>query len=121
MVAGYETARTRRQLSLPRQRLLQVMQTYGFCRLRQLKVRAGEPILDESVVVIHDLKIGGSNGPRPERSLGDFVLKDEHLELFGLLDEIGDGEIEELEVKFGLPCRMFVKRRLALGTRPAGN
>src|SRR4051794_10700434 len=88
-------------LSPARQRLVRLMQTYNFCRLRRLKVRGGEPILDADVELVHDLKLGGDNGPRPELALDDFTLRDEHRSLFRLLDELGDADVEEIQVRYG--------------------
>jgi len=49
-----------------------------------------------------------ANHPRPERSAPDFLLKDQVVDLMRLFDELVDGTIEVLEVKHGLPFRVFV-------------
>ena len=54
------------QLSRPRMKLIELMQLVNFGRMKQLKIRQGEPVFDPAPTVIQDLKIGGSNDPRME-------------------------------------------------------
>ena len=82
------------------------MQRIDFGKIEGLIVRDSEPILDPLPRIICDVKLGTKNGPRPEASLDDFVLKDEVIELFAQFDAL-DGEILiSLEVKHGLPFRI---------------
>lgn len=104
---------TKRQLSSPRQHLLELMQKMNFCRIQGLEIRQGEPVLSPAPVVIQDLKIGGNNDPRVEIHLRDYALKQAHLELFQHFDEIKDGVIDELEVRHGLPQMVRIKRAVA--------
>jgi hypothetical protein len=105
--AHQDTARpTKRSLSKARQRLVEVMQEMGFGRIEGLVVRQGEPILEPVPRVVLEIKFGGENGPRPERSATDFPLKARVTELFREFDRLGDLTVEILEVKHGLPFRM---------------
>jgi hypothetical protein len=104
--AGYRKS----QLSPNRQRLLAVMQQHNFCKILQLHVSDGEPVFDPDPTVIQDLKIGGNNDPRIEIHLRDYVLKQAHVELFQHLDELRDGIVDELEVRYGLPQQLKIKR-----------
>lgn len=99
--------------SMPRQRLLALMQRLNFCRIQQLQILRGDPVFDPPPAVFHELKIGGHNDPRVEIHLRDFTLKQAHVELFQHFDEIKDGTIDELEVRFGLPQMLKVKRSVA--------
>ena len=65
--------------------------------------------------IIREVKFGGQNGPRDERSLDDFRLKAQIIELFDELDRLGDGVIDVLTIKHGLPFNMHVN--LAAGAR----
>lgn len=96
------------QLSDPRRRLIESMQELGFGRVERLPVRAGEPVLDPPPTIVREVKFGSENGPRHERSLPDFTLKTQIIELFDELDRLGDGVIEVLTVKHGLPFNMHV-------------
>ncbi|NLY01553.1 MAG: hypothetical protein GXY83_36140 [Rhodopirellula sp.] len=98
-------------LSPGRRRLLEMMQALNFGRIEQLAVAGGEPIFHPPPKVSRELKFGAENGPRPELSLDDFVLKAEVRALFDAITEIGDGVIERIEVRHGLPFRMIVAER----------
>lgn len=100
-------ATTKSTLSPARRRLLELMQELGFGHIENLVVRGGQPVFHPEPRVVYEVKFGGENGPRPERAAADFRLKTQHLELFEQLDALGDATIEKLEVKHGLPFRLF--------------
>jgi hypothetical protein len=99
---------SKHQVSPCRARLLELMQALNFGRIERLPVRAGEPVLDPLPTIVREVKFGGENGVRDERSLGDFVLKDQVVELFKELDRLRDGLIDVLTVKRGLPFNMHL-------------
>ena len=101
---------TKQQLSPARQRILQLMQKFSFCSIRDLQIRGGDPTFSPPPTIIQDLKLGSDNDPRPQLYMRDFQLKAEHLELFTVMDEVQNGCIEEICVKYGLPWRLSVKR-----------
>lgn len=105
--------RSKRDLSTYGTRLIELLQRINFGRLEGLQVRNGEPILKSSPVVIREHKFGGDNGIRPELAAGDFLLKQQVVELFDYFDELQNGVIDVLEIKPGLPFRMIVKEVLA--------
>ncbi len=92
----------------PRKRLLELMQSINFGRLENLAIRAGDPVLDPLPRVVREIKFGGENGPRPELDAGNFLLKAQVVDLFQYFDELGNGTIDVLEIKHGLPFRMIV-------------
>ena len=47
--------------------------------------------MDPPPRLVREHKFAGENGPRPEAGRPDFALKAQHLDLMGLLDEVGDG------------------------------
>jgi len=102
--------------SLPagRQRLLEMMQALNFGRIEHLSVADGEPVFHPPPKVTREVKFGADNGPRPELSLDDFVLKAEVHELFDAINEIGNGIIERIEIRHGLPFRMIVAESCGL-------
>jgi|SRR5580704_761643 hypothetical protein len=94
-------------LSAPQKRLLETLQKTNFGRIEGLTIRAGEPTFDPMPRIVKDVKLGApDNGARPEALAADFVLKREHIELFETLARVGDGVIECLEIKAGLPFRI---------------
>src|SRR5262249_50278609 len=90
-------------LSPARRRLVELMQDINFGRIERLQIRGGDPVLKPAPRVVRDWKFGGENGPRPERQSDDFALKQRLLDLFAMLDHVGDTVIDVLEVKHGLP------------------
>ena len=101
---------TKAQLSEPRRRLVEMMQQMCFGRIDGLTVRDGEPVFDPRPRLIRDIKLGGETSPRPESSHEEFALKSQVVELFDHLTDIGDGVVQSIEIKHGLPFRLIVER-----------
>ena len=95
-----------RTLPRDRRRLVELMQWINFGRIEGLIVRGGQPVLDDPAPkVFREVKFGGDNGPRPEAGAGEFARKAQVVELFEHFDRLGDGRVEVLTVKHGLPLR----------------
>jgi len=103
-----KTGLAKASLPEPRRRLVELMQSVNFGRIENLPVRGGQPVLDPPPRVVREIKIGGDNGPRAELGTSNFLLKEQVVELLRCLSEIGDGRIDVLEVKHGLPFRLLV-------------
>jgi hypothetical protein len=99
---------SKHDLSARRAGLLELMQAINFGRIEGLAVLDGEPVLDPPPRVIREVKFGGENGPRPELDAGNFLLKTQVVELFQHFDHLGDGTIDVLEIKHGLPFRLIL-------------
>jgi hypothetical protein len=97
------------QLSLPRQDLVRRCQRIGFGRINGLVVADAEPAFAATTVILVDVKLDGEEYRRPEQDLPDFALAHEVVRLFSMLDEIGSGIIEHIEVRAGLPRRLIVR------------
>jgi hypothetical protein len=97
-------------LSEQRRGLLEMMQRVNFGRIEGLVVRNGEPVFDPGPRIIREIKLGGENSPRPELDRVDFGLKPQVIELFQHLNELGNGAIECLDVKHGLPFRLVIEQ-----------
>ncbi len=100
--------------SLPsaRRQLLNLMQQLNFGRIEQLTVRAGQPVLEPPPRIIRERKFGGEDGPRQEQQLDDFALKVQAIELFEEFDRLGNGVIESLTIKHGLPFSLHMNYRV---------
>lgn len=103
-----DRSQTMQDLPTRCRRLVAAMQRLNFGVIESLPVRGGEPHLDPPVRLIREHKLGGENGPRPESSLEDFVLKAEVLELLAEIKRLGDGVIDRIEVRHGLPFRLVI-------------
>jgi hypothetical protein len=100
---------TKSALSAPRKRLVEGMQEMNFGHYVGLVVRNGDPVFDPPPRQVFEVKFGATNGPRPEHRADDFLLKAQVVELFQHFDRLGDGVVESLEVKNGLPFRMLIR------------
>ncbi len=100
-------------LSPGRKRLLEIMQGLNFGRLESVTLRAGEPCFDPLPSVVREIKFGADNGPRHELRFDDFLLKKQVLEFLAYLDHLGDGTIDLIEIKHGLPFRMILAEKSA--------
>jgi hypothetical protein len=97
------------ELSAPRQVLIRLCQRLGFGSIRGLEVRDREPIFGPEAEVVFDLKLDRDDVPRPEQDLSDFLICDEIRRLFSMLDDFVNGTIEQIEVRTGVPRRVFIK------------
>ena len=100
-------------LSPAGERLVRLMQELNFGQVRDLVVRDGDPVFDPPPRVVREVKFGGENGPRPETAKGDFALKAQVREMLAQLEALGDGVVECIEVKHGLPFKMTVEEDAA--------
>lgn len=91
-----------------RRRLIHLMQQISFGRIESLQIRDGDPVLDPLPRIVREVKFAGDNGPRLEADIGDFTLKRQVQDLLAQLDRIGNGVIDVLIVKHGLPFSMQV-------------
>lgn len=103
----------KRDLSTSQIVLVRLMEKINFGRIERLIVRNGEPQLEPRPTIIREIKLAGENGPRPELDAGDFLLKQQVVELFAHFDELQDGVIDVLEIRHGLPFRMIVTEEAA--------
>jgi hypothetical protein len=98
-------------LTPQRRCLLKTMQNVNFGRILNIEVRDGEPRFTSLTRIERLVRFGGDNQPRPEVTLEDFALKDRVIELFDMLERMGDGLILKLEIKGGLPFDMTVEEQ----------
>jgi hypothetical protein len=104
---------TKSSLSTPQQLLLETLQKTNYGRIEGLRIREGQPVFDPLPRVVKDVKLGaGESGARPELESGDFALKREHIELFEQLLRLGDGTIECLVIKGGLPFLLTLEQHI---------
>ncbi|HEY7424644.1 MAG TPA: hypothetical protein VH682_10480 [Gemmataceae bacterium] len=88
------------------QRFVELMQRLHFGQILDLRIRAGQPVLNPLPRRVRDRKLGSDPAPRLASPREDFLLKEQVLDLFAYFDQIGDGVIDLIEVKHGLPFRL---------------
>jgi len=98
------------QLSAPRQALVRLLQSINFGYLEGLEVRRGDPVFCPAPMVFVEVKLDAENDPRPETDLADFELRSEVLRLLEQFDEVGDGSIERIDIRHGIPRRVVIER-----------
>jgi hypothetical protein len=102
---------TKSSLSTQQKRLLETLQRTNYGRIEGLRIRGGQPIFDPPPRVVKDVKLGATDiGARPELESGDFALKREHIELFEQFRNLGNGTIDCLVVKGGLPFLLTLEQ-----------
>ena len=109
----------KRQLSAARAQLVELMQRINFGRIERMSVVNRQPVLSSIGKALSTIKLKSENGPRAELESSDFLLKQEIVRLCDQLDEIGDGEIDLIEVKHGLPFLLEIDRRSEFTEVPA--
>ena len=96
-------------LSPAGRRLVALMQSVRFGRIRALAVRDGQPVFDPAPRVIRKIKISAQNGPRPEARRPDFAIRKEVIEFFEHLETLGTGVVRCIEIKDGLPFSLDIE------------
>jgi len=97
---------------LPSERAFVVaMSELGFGRFESLGIQRGELVLDPRPTAVRSVKFSAKAG-LPDTAAGDFLLKQQVVELFEHVRSVDVGEIRVLEVKNGLPFSMEVAQTL---------
>jgi len=97
------------ELSAPRRAFIRKCQQMGFGKILGLVVCDGDPVFGPRTEVLLDVKLDTAEMRRPEQDLSDFVLGAAIMRLFAKLDAIRNGDIQQGEIRDGLPVRMSVK------------
>ena len=96
-------------LSPARRRLLELMQSIGYGRIQNLIIRDGDPVFRPPPYVVREFKLNSDDDADHELAAVDFELKLEVVRLFRRLDRLGDGMVESVEIKDGLPFKLAVE------------
>src|SRR5579871_4358930 len=100
------------QLSAPRQALVRLLQSINFGHIEGLEVRDREPVFSPAPAVFVEVKLDAENEPRPEIELTDFELRSEVTRLLAEIDELVNGSIDRIDVRYGVPRRAVIERPL---------
>jgi len=97
-----------KSLSPTQQRLVLLLQALNFGEIRDLHVKDGQPVFEPRPDVVRSVRLGAENGPRPEIGRTDCTIKMPVLELLEEIRRLGDGRIQRIAVKHGLPTDLTV-------------
>lgn len=98
-------------LSNPRKALVRLCQSINYGSIEGVEVRDTDPVLSPPPIVLLDIKLDNEEEPRTEVELADFVLRDEVRRLMEKLGHMKNGTIERVEVRAGIPRRIFFRFR----------
>ena len=82
--------------------LVELMDEHQFGRVENIRVLAGQPILDHDVRVVKVARLGGENTTNQVAS-EEYELKRPVRDLFGRLARLDNGTVILLEFRHGLP------------------
>ena len=92
-------------LTPARCRLIDLMSRMQFGRITALDVQGGDPSFGVDSQVLTEVLFGKSqSGTAPTGS--DFALKREVVEFLEVLDRVGNGRLELVDIRNGLPFRV---------------
>ena len=89
-------------LSPEHRALMDLMHVLQFGRIENMRVRAGEPILNSDLKVVRVARLGGGSDPATVTT-DAFELKKHVRDLFEELERLQDGTVISLEFRHGLP------------------
>jgi hypothetical protein len=89
------------------------MQDINFGRVERVRVHDGQPVIGSDAKIERVIKISGKNGSRQERMVDEFRLKLEVLELLTFMRQLGNGVIDVIEIRYGLPFQIRVRGNAA--------
>jgi hypothetical protein len=119
MKGNPESSRPQRlsELSAPRQALVRLCQSIDYGQILALRVRDREPSFSPPPTLLLDVKLDEDCGGRPEAELVDFTLCAEVCRLLDRLDRLHTGCIQRIEVRAGVPRRVFIEAKLTEAAR----
>jgi hypothetical protein len=95
------------ELPVSRQTLIRLCQATNFGSIHHLAVTDGEPAFSPPPIVVVELKLDSDDESRPEVDLSDFLVGGEFQRLLNRIDRFRNGTIERIEVRAGIPRRLF--------------
>jgi hypothetical protein len=95
------------ELHVSRQKLIRLCQATNFGSIQHLTIIDGQPTFSPPPVVVVELKLDSDDERRPEVDLDDFLVRSEFQRLLNWLDHFGNGMIEGIDVRAGIPRRLF--------------
>jgi hypothetical protein len=94
--------------------LVTVMQRLHYGRILDLVVRDGEAVLHPSPQVVQEVRLGATPRRPNKQPTTDFSLKAPVVDLLRRLKRLGNGTVDVLEIRDGLPFRMHVRSTVTL-------
>lgn len=107
--SGMDKTLTVDGLSAANKALVTLMQKIHFGRIKELRVRHGEPVMEPPPRVVREIRFGIENGPKRRVKRNAFTLKAQVCDLLAQLEALGEGTVKCIDIQDGLPFRMIVE------------
>lgn len=91
--------------------LIRLIRQTQFGCVSNIKLSAGQPIFDGNTSVSIEFKLSGLEPTKEVLSEQDYLNKPQVRTLFERFRTLGNGTIECIDVRDGLPFKMTIKRR----------
>lgn len=91
--------------------LIRLIRQTQFGCISNIKLSAGQPILDGNTSVSIEFKLSGLEPTKEVLSEQDYLNKPQVRTLFERFRTLGNGTIECLDVRDGLPFKVTIKRK----------
>ena len=91
--------------------LLDIIRRTGFGTIEHLRISGGRPVIDANTEIEHEFKLSGVEQARQAIPDEQYAQKPQVRAMFERFTEIGDGLVEALDVRDGLPFKMTVRTR----------
>ena len=101
------------ELSNDGKKLVVLMQSIHFGRLKNLAINDGRIVFVPETERIDDFKFGKKEDTKKFTLNNDFELKEKVVEFFQKVKEVNNGFIEIIEIKSGLPDISRIRRPIA--------
>jgi|SRR5579872_7337191 len=101
-----DTRSTKSSCSRAERQLIDLMTKWQFGFIRNLRVKDGQPEFGSDTRLMRDVKL--PNSPKSEPNSDEFHLRKHVVDLFDQLHAIGDGVVDLLEFRNGLPARLTI-------------
>jgi hypothetical protein len=98
-------------LSTQQRSLLEMMRMHQFGRVENMRVLAGQPILDHNVRLVRVARLGSENATN-EVASEEYELKRPVRDLFDRLARLENGTVVRLEFRHGLPFLVEIKAHI---------
>jgi len=91
--------------------LIRLIRQTQFGCISNIKLAAGQPVLDANTSVSIEFKLSGTEPTREVLSDQDYARKPQVRTLFERFRTLSNGTVECLDVRDGLPFKMTIKRK----------
>jgi hypothetical protein len=102
-LVGLSPDSTTQGLTPGQRRLIRLMREHQFGRIENMKIKEGQPVLNQAVRVVRIARLNEVGRKATTPTIEEFELKRLFRNLFDQLARLGNGTVIRLEFRHGLP------------------